>query len=297
MRAFMLIVTLAAVAACNRTPDPDAFGNFESTEVVVSAETGGQIREFTPVEGMTLPRGAVAVVIDTTQLGLERQQILAQRAATGSRGTEATAHIRVLEVQRDVARRNYERTRRLFEVEAATAQQLDQSERDYRALVAQIEAAQAQRRSTTMDVVTATARVEQVSDRLSKSRVVNPRGGTVLATYAHAGEVVQPGQQLYRIADLDTMVLRAYVSGDQLARVRLGQSVVVNVDRGGKQLRAMQGAITWISPSAEFTPTPIQTRDERASLVYAIKVSVPNPDGTLRIGMPGDVMLAPPPDK
>ena len=297
MRAFMLIVTVAAVAACNRAPDPDAFGNFESTEVVVSAETGGQIREFIPVEGMTLARGAVAVVIDTTQLGLERQQILAQRAATGSRGAEATAHIRVLEVQRDVARRNYERTRRLFEVEAATAQQLDQSERDYRALVAQIEAAQAQRRSTTMDVATATARVEQVSDRLAKSRVVNPRGGTVLATYARAGEVVQPGQQLYRIADLDTMVLRAYVSGDQLARVRLGQTVEVNVDRGAGELQSMGGTVTWISPSAEFTPTPIQTRDERASLVYAIKVNVPNPDGTLRIGMPGDVTLAPPPGK
>jgi HlyD family secretion protein len=297
MRAFMLIISVAAMTACNGAPDPDAFGNFESTEVVVSAETSGQIREFTPVEGMTLARGAIAVVIDTTQLALERHQILAQRAATGSRGNEATAQIRVLDVQRDVALRNFERTRRLFAEQAATAQQLDQSERDYRALVAQIDAARAQRQSTTMDVATATARVEQVSDRLSKSRVVNPRGGTVLATYARAGEVVQPGQQLYRIADLDTMVLRAYVSGEQLARVRLGQSVEVNVDRGGNELRAMQGTITWISPSAEFTPTPIQTRDERGSLVYAIKVSVPNPDGTLRIGMPGDVTLPPPAGK
>ena len=148
-----------------------------------------------------------------------------------------------------------------------------------------------------MDVATATARVAQVADRLSKSRVVNPRSGTVLATYARAGEVVQPGQQLYRIADLDTMVLRAYVSGDQLARLKLGQTVDVNVDRGGSELRSMRGSVTWIAPSAEFTPTPIQTRDERASLVYAIKVSVPNPDGTLRIGMPGDVTLAPRPDK
>jgi HlyD family secretion protein len=291
MRAFILIVSLAAVAACNRSPEPDAYGNFESTEVVVSAETGGQIREFVPVEGMKLARGAVAVVIDTTQLALERQQIIAQRAATGSRSSEASAHIRVLEVQRDVARRNFERTRRLFAEQAATAQQLDQAERDYRTLVAQIDAARAQRQSTTMDVATASARVEQIADRMSKSKVVNPRAGTVLTTYARMGEIVQPGQQLYRIADLDTMVLRAYVSEGQLASLRLGQAVEVNVDRAGGALRQMQGTLTWISPSAEFTPTPIQTRDERASLVYAIKVNVPNPDGTLRIGMPGDVTI------
>ena len=291
MRAITLILSLAAIAACNRAPAPDAYGNFESVEVVVSAETGGQVREFVPVEGMKLARGVVAVVIDTTQLALERQQIIAQRAATGSRRGEASAHIRVLEVQRDVARRSFERTRRLFAQQAATAQQLDQAEREYRTLVAQIDAARAQMQSTTMDVATASARVEQIADRMSKSRVVNPRAGTVLTTYARMGELVQTGQHLYRIADLDTMVLRAYVTGDQLASLRLGQAVEVNVDRTGSGLRQLHGTVTWISPSAEFTPTPIQTRDERASLVYAIKIDVPNPDGTLRIGMPGDVTI------
>jgi HlyD family secretion protein len=278
------------LAACRNEPEPDAYGNFEATEVVVSAQTTGQILAFTPAEGMSLPLGAVVAQIDTTELVLEQQQLEAQRAATGARVVEAGEQLRVLEVQREVAQRNYERTRRLHAQRAATASQLDQAERDFRSLDARIEAMRAQRRSAGLDATTADARVAQVRDRIAKSSVTNPEAGTVLATYVRAGEVVQAGRPLYRIAALDTLELRAYVTGSQLASIRLGQPVQVRVDRG-EELVAMPGAISWISSTAEFTPTPIQTRDDRADLVYAVKIRVPNRDGSLKIGMPADVTL------
>ncbi len=288
-----LLLLLLAPAACSSAPEPDAYGNFEATEVVVSAETSGRIIEFRPIEGMPLSRGAVVAVIDTAQLALERQQLLAQRAATGSRSDEVSAQVRVLTAQQDVARRAYERTQRLHAQEAATAQQLDQAERDYRTLTAQIAAARAQGRSAGLDAASADARVSQVAERISRGTVINPLNGTVLTTYARAGEVIQPGQPLYKIADLDTLLLRAYVSGGQLSSVRLGQQVTVKVDRGDGGLREIPGIVTWISPTAEFTPTPIQTRDDRADLVYAVKIRVANADGVLKIGMPADVTLSP----
>ncbi len=282
------------LAACNHAPHPDAYGNFEAIEVVVSAQTSGQIQRFDPVEGMRLERGAVVALIDTTQLALERAQLVAQRSAVSARRTEVGEQLGVLRVQRDIAKRAYERAQRLHAQQAATTQQLDQAERDYRTLVAQIDALEAQRRSVTLDVASNQARVEQIADRLAKSSVVNPRTGSVLAVYARAGEVVQPGQPLYKIADLDTLDLRAYVTGDQLASVRLGAPATVRVDRADGKLASTSGIVTWISSTAEFTPTPVQTRDERADLVYAVKIRVANPDGALKIGMPADVSFGAP---
>jgi HlyD family secretion protein len=278
-----------AVAACGGAPEPDAYGNFEAIEVVVSAQTSGQVQSFTPAEGMRLERGAVVALIDTTQLALEREQLLAQRDAAGARGTEASHQLDALLVQREISRRSYERTQRLHAAQAATAQQLDQAEREYRVLLAQVEAVRAQRQSAGMDLASSEARVEQLRDRIARGSIVNPQTGTVLTTYARAGEVVQPGQPLYKIADLDTLVLRAYVTGAQLTSVRLGQQVRVHVDDGNRRLVMNPGTVTWISSTAEFTPTPVQTRDERADLVYAVKIRVPNSDGALKIGMPADV--------
>jgi HlyD family secretion protein len=292
MRALIGVCLAVAVTACSRDNKPDAYGTFEAVEVVVSAETTGQLVTFTPVEGAQLARGTVVALVDTTQLALQRQQVVAQRQATGSRANEVTRQIAVLQIQRDVARRNYERTRRLFEEKAATAQQLDQAERDYRVLGAQIEAARAQLQSVAREGSSSEARVAQIGEQLDKSRVQNPVTGTVLATFVHAGEIVQPGQALYRIANLDTLTLRAYVSETQLHSIKLGSPVEVRIDSGENKTIAMPGTIAWIASKAEFTPTPIQTRDERADLVYAVKVRVPNPRGLLKIGMPGDVTIS-----
>jgi len=279
------------LSGCSGEPEPDAYGTFEAVEVVVSSQASGQVREFTPEEGMQLALGTVAAVIDTAQLALERQQVMAQRNASSSRGAEVTEQLGVLEVERDIAQRAYERTRRLHAARAATSQQLDQAEREYRTLTARIQAVRAQRESVGMDVTANDARVDQIAERIAKSIVVNPQAGIVLTTYTRAGEVVQTGQPLYRIADLRTLVLRAYITGAQLTAVRLGQPAQVRVDQGRDELLTLPGTVTWIASEAEFTPTPIQTREERADLVYAVKVLVANPDGVLKIGMPGDVIF------
>jgi HlyD family secretion protein len=290
-RLACFISIVALVTACDRDPNPDAYGTFEANEVVVASETTGQLLTFTAVEGVQLTKGAIVAIVDTSQLALERAQIVAQREAVGSRATEAARQIGVLEIQRTIARRTYERTQRLFNQKAATAQQLDQAERDYRVLGAQIEAARAQQQSVVRDVSSSTARVAQIEDRIGKSRIENPERGTVLTTFVRTGEIVQPGQPLYRIANLDTLTLRAYVSETQLHAVRLGQQVQVNIDSGDKSRIAVPGTISWISAKAEFTPTPVQTRDERADLVYGVKILVPNERGILKIGMPADVSL------
>jgi HlyD family secretion protein len=281
-----------AVSACRATQPPDAYGNIEATEVVVGAEMAGQLQTFTPAEGNRLTAGALVAVVDTSALVIQAQQASSQRTASDSRVNEITKQAGVLEAQRAIAARAYERQRRLFEQQATTAQQLDQAERDYRTLVAQIAATSAQRQTASHDVASNDARVAQVRDQIRKSRMTNPVTGTVLTTYAKAGEFVQVGQPLYKIANLDTVELRAYVTEPQLSQVTLGRSVSVSVDVGIKERRILPGTVSWVSSQAEFTPTPIETRDERANLVYAIKVRVPNPGGLLKIGMPADVQFA-----
>jgi HlyD family secretion protein len=289
---------------------------------------------FTVDEGQTLTAGVVVGSVDPTQLNIEREQADAQRGATASRIDEARQQISSLEAQRsataaqrdaakaqrgalvsqqEIARRAFERVTRLIADQAATAQQLDQAERDYRVLVDQVKAqdeqiraydqqlaaqadqirgARAQVQTITRQVASAAAQVSLVGERIRKTDVMNPVGGTVLATYAKTGEVVQPGQPLYRIADLRTVDVRAYVTEPQLATVRIGEQATVSVDVGNNHRERLPGQVTWIASRAEFTPTPIQTREERAALVYAIKIRVANPANTLKIGMPVDVQFA-----
>ena len=284
-----------SAVACHRGKNPDAYGNFEADEVSVSAQASGQLVSFTPAEGSTLSLGQVVGVVDTTQLALERAQLVAQQQATAARVTGAGKQVGVYQAQLGIALRNYERMQRLFEQRAATAQQRDQAERDYKTLVAQIEAAKAEQRSVARDASSGAARVAQINDQIAKSKVINPEAGTVLATYVKTGEVVQSGQPLYKIADLDTLILRAYITEKQLSAVKLGQEVQVHVDQGGGKLLSLPGTVRWISTKAEFTPTPVQTRDERADLVYAVKVYVPTPKGVLKNGMPADLTLGPVP--
>ncbi len=288
-RAASALLVLAGSVACGGDTGPDAYGNFEATEVVVAAQTSGPIQRFLFTEGQQVARGELAAVIDTTALALDRQQLSAQRAAVTARSAEVVEQLRLLEVQREIAARVYERTRRLQSQQAATAQQLDQAERDHRTVLAQIEAARAQQRSVGMESQAVEARVAQARDRVSRATVTNPLAGTVLATYAREGEMVNPGQPLYKVASLDTLELRAYVSGAQLTLVKLGQVVDVRVQQGADALLTLPGTVTWIANQSEFTPTPVQTRDERADLVYAVKVRVANRDGVLKIGMPADL--------
>jgi membrane fusion protein YbhG len=242
-----------------------------------------------------------------------RQQIAvvdAQRGASIAQRDALRAQRAALAAQHDIAKRAYDRTTRLIAEQAATSQQLDQAERDYRTLGDQIaaqddqiraqerqiaaqanqmQAARAQEQTIKAQVAAADAQLNQVGERIRKTDVRNPIAGTVLTTYAKAGEVVQPGQPLYRIANLASVEVRAYVSEPQLARIRIGQSAVVTIDSGPDRRQSVEGVVSWVSAQAEFTPTPIQTREERADLVYAVKIRVPNDAGVLKIGMPADV--------
>jgi HlyD family secretion protein len=284
-----LLVGGVALAGC-RGEGADAYGNFEGTEVTVSAEIGGRLLALGVQEGDQLTSGEAVGVVDTVPLVLERQGLVARRAAAAARAREAGANIAALEVQRVIADRELARVERLLQASAATAQQGDRAEREARVAQEQLAGARAARGSASQEVAALDAQVALLDDRLARSRVVSPSAGTVLARYAEAGEFVQAGQPLFKLASLDSLILRAYVSQAQLTGLRLGQQVMVGVDRADS-IATLPGRIVWIAAAAEFTPTPIQTRDERADQVYAVKVAVANPDGRLRIGMPGELVL------
>lgn len=290
-KLLIALICALAVAGCRKADEPDAYGNVETTEVVVSAEAAGRIVAFAPKEGDRLSPQSVVGTIETTGVALEQQQVTAQQSAAAARLEEVAQQIDALQVQREIARRTYERTRRLVEKRAATAQQLDVAEGEFRVLGEKIQGAEAQANTIRREVEAAQARVAQVGDRLSKNQIVNPVAGTVLVVYARAGELTHPGAPLYRIANLETMEVRAYITETQLSAVKVGQRATVSFD-AGEQRQSVNGIVTWVSPDAEFTPTPIQTREERADLVYAVKIRVPNPNGVLKIGMPAEVDFA-----
>lgn len=285
-----LVLLTLALSGC-RADEPDAYGNFEAREVRVAAEVGGQLLRFDANEGELLGGGTVVGQIDTVALALQRRELLSQRAAARTRTTDAEAQIGVLQAQLATAQDEYGRTLRLFRQEAATAQRLSQAEGEVRVLRERIRGARAQTAGTRDEAGASEARIDQLTEQIRKARVANPIAGTVLATFVEAGEFVQPGQPLYSIADLNTLILRAYVSGAQLASLRIGSRVRVRIDVGDDELMALPGHVTWIASQAEFTPTPIQTRDERTDQVYAVKISVLNRNGVLKIGMPGEVVF------
>lgn len=282
-------LSLTLLAACGDGTEPDAFGNFEAEEVVVAAEASGRLLAMDAVEGRALAAGESVGLVDTTQLALERAQVVAQREALLLQRREVAQQRSALEVQLEIAQRSKGRVDRLAGSNAATSSQQDDSERAVRTLDAQVTAARATEARVEAERRALEARLAAVDDRLRRARVRNPVAGTVLAQYARAGETVAPGQPLYRIANLDTLTLRVYVDGSQLAALRLGSDVAVFSDAGDGTLTEHRGTVQWISPRAEFTPTPVQTRNERTALVYAVKVRVANPGGALKVGMPGDL--------
>ncbi len=283
-----LFFTLALLGCSNGEPPADAYGNFEVDEITISAKVGGELLQFDVQEGVRLDSGAVVAVIDTTDLHLQRAEILAGLASTAAEAQTVAAQLQVAE--NDVARleKDAARITALFRDRAATQKQLDDvtsalesARRSLAVLRTRYPAIQAQ-----ADAVR--ARSEQLEQRLRDAVVRNPVGGVVLTTFAEAREITAPGRPLYAIADLDRLYLKAFVSGDQLSQIKLGQQVTVISDAGKGALQEHPGTISWISDVAEFTPKNIQTRDERVALVYAIKVRVAN-DGALKIGMPGEV--------
>lgn len=281
--------------SCGKSEDEyDAAGTFEATEVTVSAEAMGKITSFDAVEGQEVSENQTLGAIDTVQLYLKKQQLLASQKALISRKPDIKKQLAAVEQQIETAKTEKKRIENLLKANAINQKQLD----DVNAQIAVLEKQQTALRST-LELNTNSIsgenealhiQIQQIEDQLAKCRIVSPISGIVLTKYAEKGELASPGKALFKVADVQNIILRAYVSNDQLSKLKLGQKVKVYSDSGESDSKAYEGTVSWISAKAEFTPKTIQTRDERANLVYAVKIAVKN-DGLLKIGMYGNLDL------
>ena len=275
---------------------------------MVSSELTGKILSFNVQEGAAVSGGSVVGVIDADNLSLQKDQVQASIEALREKTSDVNPQIKLLQDQLAVQQsklqtleRERTRTENLVKQDAATPKQLDDINASIDVAKGEMAVTQqqiavqrsnvaTQNRSILSEKAPLEKRVAQLSDQLDQANIINPIKGTVITKYAEAGEMTSVGKALYKVANLDTLILRAYITGTQLGQVKLNQSVKVLVDSGSKKYREYPGNITWVSDKAEFTPKTIQTKEERANLVYAVKVRVPN-DGYLKIGMYGELML------
>lgn len=293
------IVYLGIIAflftSCDTTDKQfDASGNFTATEYVISSQAAGELVLFSIQEGDQLTKGVRVAVIDSTQIYLKKRQVEAQMEALKSRKPNKEVQLAALREQLETAKTEKQRLEKLVSGNAATTKQLDDVNAQIEVLKKQIAALNSnlslQISSLDYELQAMQAQLEQLDDQLKKCSVINPVNGTVLANYAEAYEITAPGKPLYKIADLSQMELKAYVTGNQLVQLKVGQKVTVRTDSGDGDYVKADGEVIWISDKAEFTPKAIQTKDERANRVYAIKVRVNN-DGRYKIGMYGEVIF------
>lgn len=290
----MEIVKLIAIVAivsigCSGDELSDAYGQFEADEIMISAETTGKLLSFDVEEGEQLNENIQVAVVDTSALVLRKKEIEASISAIESKLSNLKAQEEVVNSQLTVAEKNVTRITALKAENAATAQQLDDVEGTFETLKRQKKAIKVQRQSVFAEIETMNVRIAQVQDQIDKSVIVNPVKGRVLTTFVEPFEFTSAGKPLYEIANLDELILRIYVSGTQLDEVILGKEVTIIFDKDEKENHSTSGKVTWISSKAEFTPKMIQTKEERVTQVYAVKIAVKNPDGLLKIGMPGEV--------
>jgi HlyD family secretion protein len=294
MKYFPLFASLFLLfSACSsKNKNYDASGMFEATEVIVSAEITGKILAFNIIEGQKIEPSQILGIIDTTQLYLQKVQLLQSKKQVGARKQNVDTQLASLEEQLAYQQREKTRIEKLIAAKAGNVKQLDDINAQILIIQKQIAATKDNLEKNNQGVSDNTGLVEAqiaaINDQLSKAYIKSPIAGTVLVKYAEAGEVTAPGRPLFKVADLENIYLRAYITSAQLTQIKLDQPVRVFSDFGEKERREYAGTITWISSEAEFTPKTIQTKDERANLVYAIKILVKN-DGYLKIGMYGDV--------
>lgn len=291
-RKLTLFLSLLFLSCGNNENEFDATGTFEAVETIISADANGPIREFNVEEGQILKEGEIVGYIDTTQLYLKKKQLEAQVKTVLSKKPQIAVEIASLHEELQQAKRDQKRMANLVKADAATQKQLDDATSEIDIIRKKIRAQQTSLGNTSAsldeEAQALSAQVEQINDQLAKSRIVNEKTGSVIVKYAQKDEITSVGKPLYKIADLSYITLRAYISGDQFAQVRLGQTVKVFTDTDAEGYKQTQGVVEWISDKAEFTPKTIQTKDERSNLVYAIKVRVKN-DGLLKIGMYGEL--------
>lgn len=282
-----------ALAACgDKEVEYDASGIFETTEIIVSAQTAGELTALTAEEGRTVEAGERLGCVDTVQLALKKRQLSASLTATDSKRLDRKRQVAALRQQIDNLQREKARFSELLKADAATEKQVDELDYQIAILQRQLEATEEQINSSNSSLDGQSSGIEaqlaQVEDQIRKSVAASPIKGTILAKYAEPGEYVVPGKPLFKVADISRMKLRAYLTADQLTTLKIGQKVTVYADQGKTDRKAYEGTVVWIADEAEFTPKTIQTREERANLVYAVKIAVSN-DGLIKRGMYGDV--------
>lgn len=266
----------------------DAYGNFETVEISVSAEGNGKIISLNLEEGSNLKEGQLVGVIDTSQLHHQKKVLQAKRNAIASKMGNISAQRDVYYEQLKKLTSEITRFKTLVADKAVPQKQLDDLEAEALITKSKIKSIEAQNAPVFSEIKVIDAQTEQLNDVINKSKIINPIAGTVTSKLAEQGEMIGMGKTIYRIAQTDNMTLRVYVSGEQLPHIKLGDAVEVLIDNDSETNTSLSGNITWISEKAEFTPKIIQTKEERVNLVYAVKVVVKN-DGSLKLGMPGEV--------
>lgn len=290
MKKIAILLTAIIFISCNKNNEKaDAYGNFEATEITVSSESNGKIEFLNVEEGAQLIKGSLVGLIDTLQLHYTREQLKASIETVQSKSASVLSQINVLNEQLKTAKIEQTRIQNMYAENAATKRQIDEIDGKVKVIEKQISSVQTQNAPILNEIKSIKVQIEKLDDQIKKSKISNPVDGTVLTKYAEPSEITAFGKPLYKIANLNEMELRVYVTETQLAQIKIGQKVTVAID-ADNDTKKYEGNITWISAQAEFTPKVIQTKEERANLVYAVKVAVKN-DGSLKIGMPAEVWL------
>jgi len=278
-------------AGCKNGADQaDAYGNFEATEVIVSAETSGRILKFDPTEGTEIGKDSEIALIDTIIFHLQKAEINAGMRSIRTRINTINAQNDILYQQIVNLNVNITRLENMLKDDAATKKQYDDLAGQVSVLQKQIAANNTQKASTAAELSVYDSKKATLNEQISRSTVRSPLSGTMIEKYAEAGEITAAGKPLAKIADLSLMKLKVYVSGAQLASIKTGQACTVRIDDGEKGYTAYPGIISYISGKAEFTPKIIQTKEERVTLVYAVIIEVKN-DGSMKSGMPGEAIF------
>ena len=282
-------ITVFFSSCSNQETLSDGYGNFDAhAEVIVSSQTMGELLYFNVEEGSLLKAGTVVGLVDTTQLHLKKVVLKNQMKAIASKLNNINASIAVQQQQLKISKINQRRIQNLFRSKAATQKQMDDINGMVELNKKQINATKTQKENVYTELRSIDAQIAEVNESIKQSLITNPVNGTILLKYAEKGELATPGKPLYKIANLKTLELKAFVSGSQLSHIKIGQKVKVYYDKDKKTDNEVDGTIVWISSQAEFTPKTIQTKQERVDLVYAVKIKVSNTNGALKIGMPGE---------
>ncbi len=283
-------IAIITLISCNNSNEKaDGYGNFEATEITISAENNGKIMQFSIEEGQTLKSNAVVGFIDTIPLNLKKQQLVVSKNVIADKSKGVLSQINVLKAQLKTAEISKNRIENLLKENAGTQKQLDDINGQIDIINQQIRSIEIQNASVINELYNLDIQIQQLEDQLQKSIIKNPINGTVLTKYAEPNEITSFGKPLYKIANLSTLKLRVYVSETQLSSIKIGQEITVKID-SEKEMKNYTGIISWIASEAEFTPKIIQTKEERVNLVYAIKIDVKN-DGSLKIGMPAEMWV------